>query len=45
MYFGWPGTCFVDHVGLELTEVQLPLPLKCWDYRCGPLQLFVSSVL
>jgi hypothetical protein len=23
---GWPGTCFVDQAGLELTEICLPLP-------------------
>ena len=22
---------FVDQVGLELTEIRVPLPLKCWD--------------
>ena len=21
----------VDQAGLELTEIRLPLPLKCWD--------------
>uniref|UniRef100_A0A8C8UP70 Uncharacterized protein n=1 Tax=Peromyscus maniculatus bairdii TaxID=230844 RepID=A0A8C8UP70_PERMB len=26
-----PGTHFVDQAGLELTEICLPLPHKCWD--------------
>ena len=28
---GCPGTCSVDQTGLELTEILLSLPLKCWD--------------
>ncbi|CAH6888699.1 Scfd2 [Phodopus roborovskii] len=27
---GCPGTCSVDQVGLELTEICLPLPPECW---------------
>ena len=26
-----PGASFVDQAGLELTEIRLPLPPKCWD--------------
>ena len=29
-------TCFIDQAGLELTEIYLPLPPKCWDQRCVP---------
>jgi hypothetical protein len=25
------GIHFVDQTGLELTEIHLPLPHKCWD--------------
>jgi hypothetical protein len=25
------GTCSVNQVGLELTEIRLPLPPRCWD--------------
>ena len=28
---GCPETHAVDQVGLELTEIHLPLPPKCWD--------------
>jgi hypothetical protein len=28
---GCPGTHSVDQAGLELTEIYLPLPPKCWD--------------
>ena len=30
------GSPYVALVGLELTEIDLPLPLplECWDYRC-----------
>jgi hypothetical protein len=27
---GFSGTCSVDQAGLELTELRLPLPPKCW---------------
>ena len=27
----WPGTSSVAQAGLELTELRLPLPPKCWD--------------
>ena len=27
---GFPGTCFVDQAGLELTEIRLYLPPECW---------------
>ena len=27
----WPGTYSVDHAGLKLTEIHLPLPPECWD--------------
>ncbi|KAL6045915.1 hypothetical protein STEG23_018413, partial [Scotinomys teguina] len=30
---GCPGTRFVDQAGLELTEIYLSLPPKCWDKR------------
>lgn len=26
-----PGTCYVDQVGPQLTEIHLLLPPKCWD--------------
>ena len=29
--FGCPETLSVDKTGLKLTEIPLPLPLKCWD--------------
>ena len=28
---GCPETHSVDQAGLELTEIHMPLPLKCWD--------------
>jgi hypothetical protein len=28
---GCPGTYYVDHAGLKLTEIHLPLPPECWD--------------
>lgn len=28
---GSPDTYYVAHGGLELTEIHLPLLLKCWD--------------
>jgi hypothetical protein len=33
-----PGTHSIDQAGLEmeLTKICLPLPPKCWDYRCVP---------
>ena len=27
----WPGTHYIDLAGLELTEICLSLPPKCWD--------------
>lgn len=27
----WPGICCVDHAGLKLTEIYLPLKPECWD--------------
>ena len=26
----------VEQAGLKLTEIRLPLPLKCWDLRRAP---------
>ena len=26
-----PGTWSIDHAGLKLTEILMPLPPKCWD--------------
>ena len=26
-----PGASAIDQAGLELTEIHLPLPFKCWD--------------
>lgn len=31
----WPGTHLVDQTDLELTKTHLPLPLRCWDWRCA----------
>ena len=28
---GCPGTHYVNQAGLKLTEICLPLPVKCWD--------------
>ena len=28
---GCPGSCFVDHAGLELAKICLPLCPECWD--------------
>ena len=28
---GYLGTHFVDQASLEITEILLPLPPKCWD--------------
>jgi hypothetical protein len=30
---GCPGTCSTNNAGLELTEIQLPLPPKGWDLK------------
>ena len=30
---GCPGTHSIDQAALKLTEILLPLPLKCWDSR------------
>jgi len=38
-------TPFLEHVGLELTEIYLPLPPKWWDQRCVPLNLPVQPFL
>lgn len=35
----WPGTCYLNHIGLELTEIYLPLPPRC----CLLVFLFHSS--
>jgi hypothetical protein len=32
-YSGYSRACFVDQAGLELTEIHLHLPPKCWDHR------------
>jgi hypothetical protein len=29
--FGCPGTCYVNQARLELRDLHLPLPSKCWD--------------
>ena len=34
---GYPGIHFVHQAGVKLTEICLPLPPGCWDYRCVPL--------
>jgi hypothetical protein len=31
---GWPGTYYVDCLGLGLTEICLTLPPECWDEKC-----------
>lgn len=28
-YVSWPGTLYTNQAGLELTELNLPLPTKC----------------
>ncbi|XP_052600304.1 bcl-2 homologous antagonist/killer isoform X3 [Peromyscus californicus insignis] len=33
---GCPGTRSVAQAGLKLTEICLPLPPECWDYRRDP---------
>ena len=35
-YSGCPGNHFVDHTGLEDTEINLLLPHKYWDKRHAP---------
>jgi hypothetical protein len=45
---GHPVTCFIVQAGLELTEILLPLPSKCWDQRRGPstpssLEIFIPK--
>jgi hypothetical protein len=32
-----PETYYVEQAGLELTEICLPLPPKCWDYMYVPM--------
>jgi hypothetical protein len=32
--FSVSWTHFVDQAGLELRDIHLPLPPKCWDERC-----------
>lgn len=27
----WPGICYIDQVGFELTAICLHLSLECWD--------------
>jgi hypothetical protein len=34
---GCPGTCYVDLAGLELTEILLPLPYKCFTLNLDML--------
>jgi hypothetical protein len=38
---GWPGT-YVDQAGLELTQIYVLLPLKCWDSRAGQLSMLLE---
>lgn len=33
---GYLGTLYVDDAGLELTELHLPGPPKCWDWTHAP---------
>lgn len=35
----------VDQPGLELTEIQLPLPPKYWDKKQGPCPVLLESYL
>lgn len=35
----------VNFAGLELTEISLPLPLKCWEYALHIFILHVSPPL
>lgn len=32
-----PETSYVDQAGLQLTEISLPLPPKCWDKAASAL--------
>lgn len=36
------GSCFVDHIGLELVVIPLPQPSKCWDSSWAPSCLATS---
>jgi hypothetical protein len=37
---GSPGTHSVDQAGLELIEICLPLPPKCWDLKACAWLIF-----
>jgi hypothetical protein len=37
------GSCYVAQVSLELI-ILLPQPLKCWDYRCAPLLIYLFDL-
>lgn len=38
------GSCFVDHIGLELVATPLSQPPKSWDSRCRPLKIIPSCL-
>jgi hypothetical protein len=33
MWTCWPGTCYVDQAGLQLTEIHLPLPPDSYIFK------------
>jgi hypothetical protein len=42
---GCPGTHYVGQAGLELTELHLHLPPKCWSYRQVPVTTLLKMFL
>ncbi|ERE66610.1 pleckstrin homology domain-containing family A member 5-like protein [Cricetulus griseus] len=39
------GPCYVDYTGLELTEILLSLPWKCWDESISSTLMDVDSTI
>lgn len=43
----WPGAHYVNHAALELTEIYVLLPPKCWNQRhellCPALAIVLNS--
>lgn len=37
MAIGWLGTHYGDEAGLEIIEICLLFPFKCWNQRCVQL--------